>query len=308
MAAARIALIAGVLISLTGLITAPLALAGGIAVGLMLGNPWARQTGQVSRVLLQTAVVGLGFGLALDEVWRAGRIGLVLTIFVISAALLLGIWLGRKLGVPERTASLISAGTAICGGSAIAAIAPVLSASDEEVSAALATVFTLNAVGLFLFPPLALLIGLGETEFGYWAALAIHDTSSVVAAGSVYGATALSVATTVKLTRAACIAPLAVIWAWRKRAEARRPFPWFIAWFVAAILLRAATPTLTQLWDTVSAAARHLLILVLFLIGTGMTRSLLRSVGLRPLLQGLILWVVLATVVLLAVRIVPLPS
>jgi uncharacterized integral membrane protein (TIGR00698 family) len=308
MIVARIALVAGVLVSLAGLVTAPFALAGGIAVGIMLGNPWARQTGRVSRVLLQTAVVGLGFGLALEEVWRAGRIGLVLTIFVISAALLLGIWLGRKLGVPERTASLIAAGTAICGGSAIAAIAPILSASDEEVGAALATVFTLNAVGLFLFPPLALLIGLGEAEFGYWAALAIHDTSSVVAAGSIYGATALSVATTVKLTRAAFIAPLAIVWAWSKRAEARRPFPWFIAGFVAAILLRAATPTLVGLWDAVSAAARHLLVVVLFLIGTGMTRNLLRSVGFRPLLQGVLLWVVLATGVLLVVRIIPLPS
>jgi uncharacterized integral membrane protein (TIGR00698 family) len=308
MAAARIALIAGVLISLAGLVTAPFALAAGITVGLILGNPWARLTGRASRVLLQTAVVGLGFGLALDEVWRAGATGLLLTLLVISAALILGIWLGRKLGVPERTASLIAAGTAICGGSAIAAIAPVLSASDEEVGAALATVFTLNALGLFLFPPLAFLMGLGQTEFGYWAALAIHDTSSVVAAGSVYGASALSVATTVKLTRAAFIAPLAVVWAWRKRAEARRPFPWFIAGFVAAILLRAATPTLNQLWDTVSAAARHLLILVLFLIGTGMTRNLLRNVGFRPLLQGLILWVVLATLVLLAVQTVPLPS
>ncbi|CAN5717512.1 putative sulfate exporter family transporter [soil metagenome] len=307
MMASRVAILAGLMLSASGWLSAPMALAAGILIGLILGNPWATHTGRASKILLQAAVVGLGFGLALDEIWRTGRIGLLLTILVISAALAAGFWLGRLLSVPDKTSRLISVGTAICGGSAIAAIAPILRANDDEVGAALATVFTLNAAGLFLFPRLGALLGLGQVEFGYWAALAIHDTSSVVAAGSVYGATALGVATTVKLTRAAWIAPVALAWAALNRSGEKARFPWFIAGFVLAALVRTMFPAQEAAWSFLVSAARYLLVIILFLIGTGMTRKLLSSVGVRPLLHGFLLWLLVATTMLLVIRAIPLP-
>jgi uncharacterized integral membrane protein (TIGR00698 family) len=301
MSFARVAITVGILASLAGLLSPALALAAGMAVGVSLGNPWAAHTGRASRLLLQAAVVGLGFGLALDTVWAVGRIGIGLTLLVVAGTLFLGLGLGRLLDVPKNTSTLVAVGTAICGGSAIAAIAPILRADDEEVGSALATVFTLNAAGLFLFPRLGALLDLPQVDFGYWAALAIHDTSSVVAAGSVYGATALGVATTVKLTRAAWIAPLALVWAARSRSSTHTRLPWFIVGFLAAAVLRTVLPGLDAVWSGIAGAARHLLVLVLFLIGSGMTRALLRSVGLRPFLQGVLLWLVIASGALLLV-------
>ena len=212
-----VVLLALVALALAGLLSAPLALAAGLALGIGLGNPWPGPVSRAGKQLLQAAVVGLGFGIGLAEVWEAGREGILYTIVGIAATLLAGRALGRLLRVPDRTAALVTFGTAICGGSAIAAMAPVLEARDEEIGASLATVFTLNAVALFVFPPLGAMLGLSQEEFGLWAALAIHDTSSVVAAGSVYGATALAVATTVKLARAVWIAPLTLGAAWLTR-------------------------------------------------------------------------------------------
>ena len=228
-----------VALALFGWLSAPLGLAAGLALGLGLGNPWPGSLSRISKYLLQAAVVGLGFGVTLGEVWEAGRDGVIFTVVGISATLLAGRALGRLLRVPDRTAALVTFGTAICGGSAIAAMAPVLDARDEEIGASLATVFSLNAVALFVFPPLGHLFGLTQEQFGFWAALAIHDTSSVVAAGSVYGATALGIATTVKLARAVWIAPITFGAAWFRRRQGPVAIPWFILGFLLAAALRA---------------------------------------------------------------------
>lgn len=282
-------------------VSAPLALAFGLAVGLGPGNPRALHTRVLSRRLLQVSVVGLGFGLGLGEVAAAGRDGLLYTLIGITATLALGVWLGRRLGVTPRTASLISFGTAICGGSAIAALAPVIEADEDEIAVSLATVFSLNAVALFLFPWLGARIGLDEHAFGLWAALAIHDTSSVVGAGAVYGTTALAVATTVKLARAAWIAPAVLLVGWRRRRRGGAVLPWFIVGFVAAAALRTLLPALEPAWDGIAAAARRLLVLVLFLVGAGMGRDALRAVGARPLAHGILLWLCVGSATLLGV-------
>lgn len=288
-------------LALAGVLSAPLALASGLVVGIALGNPWPGPLSRAGKSLLQASVVGLGFGVSLGEVWEAGRAGVVYTIVGIAATLLVGRALGRLLRVPERTAALVTFGTAICGGSAIAAMAPVLEARDEEIGASLATVFTLNAVALFLFPPLGGALGLSQEEFGLWAALAIHDTSSVVAAGSVYGATALAVATTVKLARAVWIAPITLGAAWLTRTRGRVTVPWFILGFLAAAALRALAPAQEPLWRLGATGAKRLLVVTLVLIGAGMTREVLARVGARPLVLGVVLWVLVASGTLLLV-------
>ena len=282
-------------------VTPPLALAAGLALGLGPGNPWPRRTRALGKVLLQVAVVGLGFGLGLGQVWLTGRDGLLYTVVGIGGTLALGAWLGRRLGVAGRTSALISFGTAICGGSAIAALAPVIEADEDEIAVSLATVFTLNAVALFLFPWLGRLLGLGERAFGLWAALAIHDTSSVVGASAVYGTTALAVATTVKLVRAAWIAPAVLMAGWRRGGRRGFVLPWFILGFVLAAALRTALPALEGLWDGAAGVARRVLVLTLFLVGAGMGRDTLRAVGARPLAQGVLLWVVVGSATLAGV-------
>lgn len=281
-------------LALAGALSASVGLAAGLAVGLTVGNPWPKATSRAGRYLLQAAVTGLGFGVGLREVWEVGRTGVVYTVVGISATLLVGYGLGRLLRVPRNTAALVSFGTAICGGSAIAAMAPVLGAEDEEIGASLATVFTLNALALFLFPPVGSSLGLSQEQFGYWAALAIHDTSSVVGAGAVYGATALGVATTVKLARAVWIAPITLAAAWLGRRRGRVAVPWFIAGFLLAALLRALAPELEPVWQFGSTAAKRLLVVTLVLIGAGTTRRVLERVGLRPLLLGALLWAVVS--------------
>ncbi len=296
-----VAVLALVTLALLGLLSAPLALAGGLLVGLTLGTPWPGTGSKAGKYLLQAAVVGLGFGISLDEVWEVGREGIVYSVVGIAVTLLVGRALGRLLGVPDRTAALVTFGTAICGGSAIAAMAPVLEADDEEIGASLATVFSLNAVALFVFPPLGALFRLSQEQFGLWAALAIHDTSSVVAAGSVYGATALAVATTVKLARALWIAPITLGAAWFRRRGGPVMVPWFILGFLAAAGLRALAPGQEALWSLGAAAARHLLVVTLVLIGAGTTRTVLGRVGARPLVLGLVLWILVSAGTLLLI-------
>lgn len=290
------------LLALLGILSAPLALAAGLAVGIGLGNPWPALTSRAGKQMLQVAVIGLGFGVGLGQVWEAGRDGIVYTVIGIGATLLLGHALGRLLRVPPTTASLVTFGTAICGGSAIAAMAPVIDAKDEEIGASLATVFTLNAFALFLFPPLGALLELSQEQFGFWAALAIHDTSSVVAAGSVYGATALAVGTTVKLARAVWIAPLTLGAAWLRRRKGPVTVPWFILGFLGAAGLRALLPEWEGAWELGAAGAKRLLVATLVLIGAGMTRAVLLRVGARPMVLGVVLWVLVASGTLLLVR------
>jgi uncharacterized integral membrane protein (TIGR00698 family) len=279
----------------------PAALAAGACFGLLLGNPWPARTAVWSKKLLQLSVVGLGFGLGLGEVLRTGRDAFTYTIIGIVLTMLVGRLLGRFLGVPSTTTTLISFGTAICGGSAIAAMAPVIRARDDETAVALATVFSLNAVALLLFPPIGHLAGLSQQQFGLWAALAIHDTSSVVGAAAAYGATALAVGTTVKLARAVWIMPCSLAAAWLNKSEERAGIPLFIPGFVAATALRAALPQALPLWDGLFAVARQSLVVTLFLIGAGLSRQLLRRLGVRPLLLGVLLWLSVSLVTLAAI-------
>lgn len=277
------------------------ALAAGILFSLVLGNPAPARTTLWSKVLLQASVVGLGFGLSLGTILSVGARSAVYTVVGISLTLAAGALLGRVAGTSGPLSTLISFGTAICGGSAIAAMAPVVKAKSDEIAVSLATVFTLNAAALVLFPMVGHFLHLGQGEFGLWAGLAIHDTSSVVGAASAYGPDALAVATTVKLTRALWIMPCVLLAALLTRSDQKAKFPLFIAGFVAAAAIRTLLPSIQALWGVLVAAARQSLVLTLFLIGTGLTRDVLRRVGVRPLAQGLVLWLLVSGATLAAI-------
>ena len=291
-----------ILFCLTPWASPPIALALGLALALTVGNPFAARTGKATKVLLQTSVVLLGFGMNLQKVVEAGRTGILFTLATIAGTLLLGFLAGRLLRVPGGTAHLISSGTAICGGSAIAAVGPVIGATDEEMSVSLGTVFILNSIALFVFPIIGHTVGLTQTQFGVWAAIAIHDTSSVVGAAAKYGAEALQIATTVKLTRALWIVPLTLATAvFFKRKTARITIPWFILLFVIASIVRTYTPAHPALWDALVRIARIGLTVTLFLIGAGLSRKSLAAVGARPLILGVLLWIAISAVGLWAV-------
>lgn len=285
------------------------ALAGGAVLGWIGLNAHPVRTATIARWLLQVSVVALGATLPLVQVARAGVDGIGITAISILATLGLGRWLGRWLGVAADTALLVSGGTAICGGSAIAALAGALRPRTHDVTISLATVFLLNGVALLVFPPIGHAFGLTQRQFGWWAALAIHDTSSVVGAGLAYGSAALAIATTVKLARALWIAPLTLGLAFRRRhpspdAEiaSHAHFPWFIVGFVAVAGVFAMWPVLGPAAPVIGFAAQRLLVLTLFCIGAGFTREALRAVGLRPLLLGIVLWVIVGTTSLLAIK------
>lgn len=284
-------------------VSAPAALIAGIAFALILGNPFPRQAGRWSKLLLQWSVTGLGFGMNVGTVWRTGSDAAAYTIVGITATMAAGLFLGRLAGTSQRTSALISFGTAICGGSAIAAMAPVIGSEDDETAVALATVFTLNSVALVIFPAAGHLLHLTERGFGLWSALAIHDTSSVVGAAAAYGSTALAVATTVKLTRAIWIVPCAIIGGRLFRSGGKPVFPLFIAGFLAAAVIRTLLPQGEALWNDVAAVAKQSLIVTLFLVGSGLTREVLAKNGSRPLVQGLLLWLTVSVGTLAAIEI-----
>lgn len=275
-------------------VTAPMALSAGIGFGLLLGNPWKTHSSRWSRLLLQGAVVGLGFGVPLREVLVTGRDAFAFTAISIGLTMVAGLLLGRLCMTPNKTSVLISFGTAICGGSAIAAMAPVIMAEPEETGVALATVFTLNALALVLFPPLGHLLGMGERQFGLWSALAIHDTSSVVGAAAAFGGAALAVGTTVKLARALWIIPVALGVGLVKRSGGKAPFPCFVIGFIAAAGIQSMLPQFAGLWHGIYAVARQSLVVTLFLIGSGLTRDVLAKTGARPLVQGILLWLLVS--------------
>ncbi len=272
-------------------------LVSGVAVALGFGNPHAARTRALTPKLLAWSVIGLGAAMNLRTVAVVGLQGFGYTMVGISLTLTLGFLLGRWFKVGRNTSILVSVGTAICGGSAIAAVAPVLRADDDETSLALATVFLLNAAALLVFPPIGHALHLGERAFGLWAALAIHDTSSVVGASAAYGNQALIVATTTKLARALWIVPLTLgmgVWISRRehsegeRRKAKRP--WFILGFLAAAALVTFLPALKPAGRLVGELAKRSLVLTLFLLGLGLSRASLRTVGPRPFFQGLLLW------------------
>jgi uncharacterized integral membrane protein (TIGR00698 family) len=280
----------------------PLALTFGLVFGLVFTHPFAKQTKSLSKTLLQASVVGLGFGMNLHDVLRAGRSGFVYTALGIAGIMIAGLALGRLLKVESTSALLISVGTAICGGSAIAAVGPVAGARDEEMSVSLGTVFILNSVALLIFPFIGRSFGLNEPQFGLWAALAIHDTSSVVGAAAKYGAGALAVGTTVKLARALWIVPMTVGTAILKRREAKIQWPWFILFFCLAAMMRTYILAGNEVYDLLRDIARMGLTVTLFLIGSGISKSTLKTVGARPLMQGVILWVIVGVLSLMLIR------
>jgi uncharacterized integral membrane protein (TIGR00698 family) len=302
--ARRIILATAALTLLPG-VSAALALLAGVALALGFGNPWPAATRQLAHKLLAWSVIGLGAGMNLAVVGRIGLQGLGYTAVGIAVALIAGVLLGRWLGVHRDASLLITAGTAICGGSAIAAIAPTIGASDHDTSIALVTVFLLNAVALMLFPVIGERLQLSQDAFGLWSALAIHDTSSVIGAASGYGERALEVATAAKLARALWIIPVTfAIAALRPRASQAMAVPrrpWFIAGFVATAALVTFVPALAPAGEVVTFVAHRLLAITLFLIGLGLTRPALRALGVRPLVQAVALWIVLAGGTLLAI-------
>jgi uncharacterized integral membrane protein (TIGR00698 family) len=287
----RIFFFAVLALSFSGWLSPPLALTAGILFGFTFPHPYGAQSRTAARFLLQASVVGLGFGMNLHEVLKAGRSGFFYTAISISFAIVLGVVLGRLLQVRGNSSFLITTGTAICGGSAIAAIGPILQASEEEMAVSLGAIFILNSVALLIFPPIGSALHLSQTQFGLWAALAIHDTSSVVGAASKYGAPALVIGTTVKLARALWIVPLALLTAAVKRSKSRIQLPWFILFFCLAAVMNTYLPNNFQLSHALYTLGKLGLTATLFLIGTGLSRQTLQDVGWRPLLQAILLWI-----------------
>lgn len=286
------------------------ALAGGIAFALMLGNPFYDHTGKLTPRLLGWAIIALGAGMNLDAVMLAGSQGFFYTAISIALTLLFGFALGRLFNAGDDRTALISAGTAICGGSAIAAIAPVIRAKQSDIAVSLAIVFSLNALALVVFPVLGHLAGLSQEQFGLWAALAIHDTSSVVGATLQYGPQALETGTTIKLARALWIIPLAIgmgfYMAQRTKADdepgaPKIKVPWFIGGFIAMAALVTYVPALSGVGDIVAGLGRKVLVLTLFLIGAGLTRETLSTLSPRPFVLGALLWVVISICSLCAI-------
>lgn len=286
----------------------PIALALGLVVAFTFGNPFPQIEGKITKYLLQASVVLLGFGMNLEAVYKAGRDGILFTIATIFGTLVLGYFVGKMLNVSSKTSTLISSGTAICGGSAIAAVAPAINAENDEITVSLGAIFLLNSVALFVFPIVGHGLGLTDNQFGIWAAIAIHDTSSVVGAATAYGNESLIVATTVKLARALWIAPLALLFAYIYRdksaeAKAELAVPWFIVLFLVATAVRTYTPATVppSLFDALVNLAKGGLTITLFFIGASLSHATLKKFGYLALLQGLILWIVISVVSLWAV-------
>jgi uncharacterized integral membrane protein (TIGR00698 family) len=304
---ARIAFPIAAFATLLPFISPGIALMLGICIALTLGNAYLFTTARLIPPLLQISVIGLGAGMNLSEVGRAGVHGFFYTVIGIMLTMSIGLTLGRMIRTDRDTSLLVTVGTAICGGSAIAAVAPAIRAKSHEVSVALATVFFLNAVALFIFPWIGHHFGLSQMQFGVWSALAIHDTSSVVGAAMQYGAQALEIATTIKLTRALWIVPvtlvIGVLWNRGSKQEGagKAKRPWFILGFLAAAALVTWVPSLKPTGHMVFVGAQRSLVVTLFLIGSGLSRGALQMVGRRPLIQGFMLWVLMGSGTLLAI-------
>lgn len=288
------------LIVASAFLSPAIALFVGILYALLLKNPYPKQTKRVSKYLLQVAVVGLGFGMNLHESLRAGSQGMLFTIVSVTGVMVIGYFIGRWLKISSKLSYLISSGTAICGGSAIAAVSPIVDADENETSMSLAVIFTLNAIALFIFPPIGHMLELTQQQFGLWAAIAIHDTSSVVGAGAAYGAEALAVATTVKLTRALWIIPLSLVSLlfFPKGKGKGITIPWFIFLFILAMIVNTYCELPVGLLSFISAASHRFLSITLFLIGATLSPAAIRQVGAKPIWEGILLWVIIAVAAL----------
>ncbi len=293
-----------IFVCLTPWVSPPIALVLGLFAALTFGNPFPKQTGKATKILLQTSVVLLGFGMNLTSVIKAGKDGILFTIVTIFGTLAVGYLVGKLLKVEDEISALISSGTAICGGSAIAAVAPAIDAKSEQISVSLGTVFILNSVALILFPIIGHALNLSQNQFGIWSAIAIHDTSSVVGAAQSYGAEALAIATTVKLARALWIAPVALLFSFIYRSKKTKiAVPYFIFFFLLATLIRTYMPGEfpSSVFDSLVNLAKAGLTVTLFLIGASLSRETLKKVGIKPLFQGVLLWILISIVSLWAV-------
>jgi len=274
----------------------------GLIVARLTGHPYLHLNHRATRWLLQASVVGLGFGMNVQGALHAGRQGVLFTIASIAGTLTLGYFIGKWFKIEKKTSFLISGGTAICGGSAIAAISPVIKAEEKQISVALGCVFVLNSVALFVFPFVGHYLGLSQTQFGLWCAIAIHDTSSVVGAASKFGPRALEIATTVKLARALWIIPVTFIAAAAFKNKSKKVnIPYFIGFFILAVIANTYLPGINLISPYITNIAKSGLTLTLFLIGAGLSRNVLASVGLKPFMQGVLLWMMISVAALYAV-------
>lgn len=282
---------------LTPFIKPTFALFLGLTFALTLGSPFPLFNKKASKYLLQISVVGLGFGMNLLDSFKAGSDGMLFTLFSVVSVMAIGIMVGKWLHISNISSYLIASGTAICGGSAIAAVGPIAKASESELSISLATIFMLNALALFLFPVLGHWLNLSQHQFGLWAAIAIHDTSSVVGAGATFGEEALKVATTVKLTRALWIIPLSIFTSFYFKSKSNRVvIPWFILFFLLAMVVNTYLSIPKTITHEIVSVSRQCLTLTLFFIGAGLSHSTLKIVGVKPLVLGVILWFFIALI------------
>lgn len=290
------------LLCLSGYISPPVALLLGLVVANLSGHPFFELNHKATTILLQVSVVGLGFGMNVNSALSAGEEGFIFTVASIFSTLVLGFFIGKWLKIEKKTSHLISCGTAICGGSAIAAIAPVIKSDEKQTSVALGVIFILNSIALFLFPAIGHWLNLSQQEFGLWCAIAIHDTSSVVGAANKYGPEALQIATTVKLARALWIIPVALLTSVIfKKKSSKIKIPYFIGLFILAMLMNTYVPQTALVAPYLVNIAKIGLTLTLFLIGAGLNFNVLKSVGLKPLVQGVLLWMFIGTAALFSI-------
>lgn len=298
----KVAFVLCMVLCVLGYVSSPVALLGGFLFSYFLGHPFRALNSKAVNWLLKIAVVGLGFGMNLKETLTAGKDGFELTIFSIITTLVLGYLLGKSLKMNRKSSHLISSGTAICGGSAIAAVAPIINASERDISISLGVIFLLNSIALIIFPPLGHLIGLSQHEFGLWCAIAIHDTSSVVGAAYTFGEEALNVATTVKLARALWIIPLSLFTVYLFKGKGKGiKIPYFIFLFILAIVLNSYTSIPNFITESITSISKSLLVLTLFLIGAGLSLKKIKSAGWKPMILGVSLWVFISIGSLLAI-------
>lgn len=289
-----------------GFVTPALALFVGLMYALILGDvPYGKFNKKCSKYLLQAAVVGLGFGMNFEQSIQAGKDGMLLTIASVFVVMILAVFIGKKMKLDDKTSYLIGSGTAICGGSAIAAIGPVIKADDNQMAVSLGTIFMLNAIALFIFPPIGRMIGLTDAQFGTWAAIAIHDTSSVVGAGQAFSDKALEIATLVKLTRALWIIPLAIVTTFVYREKSKKiTIPWFIFLFIIAMLVNTYAGIPEKITGVITDIAKQGMVLTLFLIGSSLSINVVKKVGLTPVILGVVLWVIIGIVSLGAILLI----
>lgn len=287
---------------LSSFVSSPVALILGFVFVFLFGHPFEELNSKAVKILLKVAVVGLGFGMNITETLAAGKDGFLLTVSSIVFTLILGYIIGKKLNMEKRTSHLLSSGTAICGGSAIAAVAPVIDATEKDMSISLGVVFLLNSVALIIFPFLGGILELTQHQFGLWAAIAIHDTSSVVGAAYAYGDESLKIATTVKLARALWIIPLSFVSLYLFKGKGKSvKIPWFIFLFITAILMNTYLAIPISLTSGITSISKSLLVLTLFLIGAGLSVEKIKSAGVKPMVLGVSLWVAISVLSLVVI-------